>query len=1156
MKDYRAEHIQVLEGIEAVRKRPGMYIGGTGLDGLHHLIWEIVANSVDESLGGYCKNIDVVIESDNRIRVSDDGRGIPVDIHPKTKKSALETVLTMLHAGGKFDQKIYKSAGGLHGVGVSVVNALSRYLKAIVKRDGYVWMQEYKQGRAITDLKKGKATKETGTTIIFEPDPQIFPEIKWEVKRILDYLRHQAYLTPGLRINFIDERNNFRYSFYFEKGIKAFFEHLLLNKKPVIDDYIFISEKKENFEFECAFTYLESSETSEYFFTNNILNPEGGTHLSGFRSALVKTFNKVGTELGLVKESNGLVINAEDVRGGLVVIFSLRIPEPQFEGQTKAKLGNPEVKSLVDEALSKSLEEYLHKNPNNAKAILNRVLLNTQARKAAKAAREAVFKKRIQAGLTLSGKLADCSSRDPSKRELFVVEGDSAGGSAKQGRNRIFQAVLPLRGKILNVEKANLEKILKSQEIKNLIIALGTGFGKDFNLENLRYSKIIIATDADSVTGDTPVLVYDKSNDMLLFRRIENLAKDFEKSGNFSILTVDQLSKKAEVKDIIDFVVHPKRTPIYRIKTYSGYFIKITAFHSVYVYENGKIKTKRGDKIKEGDYLVFAKSLPRNDKEYIIDLKETIFKYHHHEDIRVKIPFSSRFKIPTSAWCDVPSKIWEEFKKKRVMLGFSRVKLGSKLNIYPLVLEQWENKIDNVMPRWGDFKNYLSALNIENLNSSINLHLPISEINAQDIPEDAEFYLCNHTRKIRTKFILDKKLAYLIGWYLGDGTKAFQKKNPNRFTLSIGEDKRKRYLKNLTKIIEEILNTKPIIEKRKNVCLLHFHSFSFRLLLEHFNLLGKKSFEKFIPDVFFNVKPEIQKALLRGLLESDGFIIVSKGKAVYGFHTSSRDLAEGIITIFRQLGIFPSYIIQKNKDHYSNGKLIRSNHLSYSVYVSTIDYLKKTKDVWQFHKSAKKLEDYLKKTNKDKSLGKYKFIKKISKDTVAIPVREINKIKVNDEFVYDITTTNNHNFVDSNGILLHNTDGSHIRTLLLTLFYRYLRPLIEQGFVYIAQPPLYKIVQGKEIYYAYNDEEKNEIVKKLSKNKKEIEVQRYKGLGEMNPEELWETTLNPEKRILKKVTIEDAEEADRLFTILMGQEVEPRKLFIETYAREVQNLDI
>ncbi|GIW67483.1 MAG: DNA gyrase subunit B [Candidatus Parcubacteria bacterium] len=655
MTDYRAEHIQVLEGIEAVRKRPGMYIGGTGLDGLHHLIWEIVANSVDEALAGYAKNIEVVIESENRIRISDDGRGIPVEIHPKTKKSALETVLTILHAGGKFDQKIYKSAGGLHGVGVSVVNALSKYLKAIVKRDGYVWTQEYKQGRAITELKKGKPSKETGTTIIFEPDPQIFPEIKWETKRILDYLRHQAYLTPGLRINFIDERNNFRYSFYFEKGLQSFFEHLILNKNPVIQDYIYFNEKGENFQLEVAFTYLENNEINEYFFTNNILNAEGGTHQLGFRSALVKIFNKVGSELGLIKETSGLTINSEDIRGGLIVILSLKIPEPQFEGQTKAKLGNPEAKNIVEDVVSRNLEEYLHKNPDKAKTILNRVLLNTQARKAAKAARETIFKKRIQAGLTLSGKLADCSSRDPEKRELFVVEGDSAGGSAKQGRNRIFQAVLPLRGKILNVEKANLEKILKSQEIKNLIIALGTGFGKDFNLEGLRYSKIIIATDADS-------------------------------------------------------------------------------------------------------------------------------------------------------------------------------------------------------------------------------------------------------------------------------------------------------------------------------------------------------------------------------------------------------------------------------------------------------------------------------------------------------------------------------------------DGNHIRTLLLTLFYRYMRPLIEQGFIYIAQPPLYKIQVGKEIYYAYSDAEKDKIIADLTQTKRRtsqtkrkqlqtletqaenksinIDVQRYKGLGEMNPEELWETTLNPEKRVLKKVTIEDAEEADRLFTILMGQEVEPRKLFIETYAQEVKNLDI
>ena len=631
--EYKAESIQVLEGIEAVRKRPGMYIGGTGLDGLHHLIWEVVNNSVDEALAGYAKNIEVRLEKENRVVVIDDGRGIPVDLHPKTKKSALETILTYLHAGGKFSHKVYKVSGGLHGVGVSVVNALSKYLKAIVKRDGFEWSQEYKRGKPVTPLKKGRKTTETGTTIIFEPDPEIFPEIRFERERILDYLKHQAYLTPGLRINFIDEREDyFAYSFYFEKGLQAFLKHLLLGRHPLFSDFFELNYRDEKIEINLIFTYLEHQETIEYFFTNNILNPEGGTHATGFHNGLIKAFTKVGEELNIFKNKN-LSLTTEDVKGGIVAILSLKIPEPQFEGQTKAKLGNPEVRSLVEGVFSEKLIEWLHKNPEKAKIILNRILTNVEARKAAKEAKEAVLKKRIQASLTLSGKLADCSSKNPEERELFIVEGESAGGSAKQGRDRRFQAVLPLKGKILNVEKAGLGKILKSEEIKNIILALGTGFGKDFNLENLRYSKIIIACDADS-------------------------------------------------------------------------------------------------------------------------------------------------------------------------------------------------------------------------------------------------------------------------------------------------------------------------------------------------------------------------------------------------------------------------------------------------------------------------------------------------------------------------------------------DGNHIRTLLLTLFYRYFRPLVEKGYIYIAQPPLYKIQVGKEIYYAYNDAEKDALIKELSKSRKNIDVQRYKGLGEMNPEELWETTLNPEKRVLKQVTLKDAEEADRLFNILMGQDVEPRRKFIETYAPEVQNLDI
>ncbi len=633
MSQYKAEDIQVLEGIEAVRKRPGMYIGGTGKEGLHHLIWEVVANSVDESLAGYCKNIDVVIENNNRIRVSDDGRGIPVDIHPKTKKSALETVLTYLHAGGKFSDKVYKVSGGLHGVGISVVNALSKYLKAIVYRDGFEWVQEYEKGVPKYPVKKLKPSKKNGTTIIFEPDNKIFEKIEFDRDLILDYLRHQAYLTPKLRINFFDKRkdSDFYYSFYFEGGIKSFLQHILKNKKLVNNHSIYLEYEGEEKKFEIAFNYTELPETKELAFTNNILNPEGGTHLIGARNALVRVFNDFAKELNLLKNNKNLI--SEDIRGGLYLIISLKMKDPQFEGQTKAKLGNPEVRSFVENNLFNLLKEYFGKNPEEVKNILQRLLINLEAREAEKSAKEAVFKKRISISTALSGKLADCSSKDFSKRELFIVEGDSAGGSAKQGRNRIFQAILPLRGKILNVEKANLTKMLKSKEIKDLIIALGTGIGKDFNLENLRYSKIIIACDADS-------------------------------------------------------------------------------------------------------------------------------------------------------------------------------------------------------------------------------------------------------------------------------------------------------------------------------------------------------------------------------------------------------------------------------------------------------------------------------------------------------------------------------------------DGNHIRTLLLTLFYRYFRPLIEQGFVYVAQPPLYKIIQGKEIYYVYTDEEKDSIIKKLSKNKKEIEVQRYKGLGEMNPEELWETTMNPEKRVLKKINIKDAEEADRLFSILMGTEVEPRRRFIEVNATEVKNLDI
>lgn len=497
MTEYTAKEIEVLEGLEPVRKRPGMYIGTTGPEGLHHLIWEVVDNSIDEALAGYAKNIKIRLLPDNFIEVEDDGRGIPVDIHEKTKKTALETVMTYLHAGGKFSNQVYKVSGGLHGVGVSVVNALSETLIAKVYRDGYVWLQQYKEGKPLGPVKRLEKTKKTGTVVTFKPDKKIFKEIEFDLERIISHIREQAFLTPGVRFFIFDERKNLKkYCFYFENGIKSFINYLLFSKKTIHKEVFYVNEKEgENF-IELALAYTEDNDSLELAFTNNIKNKEGGTHLTGFRSGLTKAINDFAREKKFLKEKDEN-FTGDDTREGIIAIVSVKIPNPQFEGQTKSKLGNPEIRSIVESIVYKRFKEFLEINETDAKYILNKISISAKARIAAKSAREAVLKKSSILGFGLPGKLADCSSRKKEEREIFIVEGDSAGGSAKQARDRHFQAVLPLRGKILNVEKASLDKILKSEEIKNLIIALGTGFGKDFKIENLRYSKIIIATDAD-----------------------------------------------------------------------------------------------------------------------------------------------------------------------------------------------------------------------------------------------------------------------------------------------------------------------------------------------------------------------------------------------------------------------------------------------------------------------------------------------------------------------------------------------------------------------------------------------------------------------------------------------------------------------------------
>ncbi len=495
-KDYDSGQIQVLEGLEPVRKRPGMYIGGTGVDGLHHLIWEIVDNGIDEALAGHATGVWVTLQADGGIKVFDDGRGIPVDIHPKTGKSTVETVLTVLHAGGKFGGGGYKVSGGLHGVGSSVVNALSTKLVVVVHKDGKRYEQEYERGVPKSDLKQTGKTDIRGTEITFYPDDTIFETTKINYDTVLNRLRHAAYLTKGIHTSLVDELTGQRYGFYFEGGIQSYVKHLNHGKEAVDDEVFYVDKTVDDVQVEIAMQYTEVYSETIKAFANNVFNPDGGTHLTGFRAALTRVINDYSRKNGLLKEKEEN-LSGEDTREGLTAVILVKLPDPQFEGQTKNKLGNPEIRGYVEQVLAEYLNYYLEEHPGIAKKVVGKALLAARARKAARAARDNILRKGVLEGASMPGKLSDCSSKDPANSEIYLVEGDSAGGSAKSGRDSKTQAILPLRGKVLNVERARLDKMLANNEILSLIKALGVGIEDSFDVSGLRYNRIIIMTDAD-----------------------------------------------------------------------------------------------------------------------------------------------------------------------------------------------------------------------------------------------------------------------------------------------------------------------------------------------------------------------------------------------------------------------------------------------------------------------------------------------------------------------------------------------------------------------------------------------------------------------------------------------------------------------------------
>ncbi len=1324
---YDARTIQVLEGADAVRKRPAMYIGDVSSRGLHHLVYEVVDNSVDEAMAGHCDKIDVTVHVDNSVTVTDNGRGIPVDMHKTQKKPAVEVVLTTLHAGGKFDHRSYKVSGGLHGVGVSVVNALSEWLEVEIKRDGKVYHQEYEQGKTASKLTVVGKAKTAGTSVTFKADKEIFKGvIEFSFETLSNRLRELAFLNKGLKITLEHEGKEKEAEFFYSGGIVSFVEHLNRNKNALHKKVIYFAGEKDGVSCEIALQYNDAYSENIFTFVNNINTIEGGTHLSGFKSALTRTVNQYCKNKNMLKSSD-VAISGEDIREGLTCVVSVKVPNPQFEGQTKTKLGNSEVEGIVASIVNENLSSYFEEHPSVANKAIEKAILAARAREAARKARELTRRKGALDSTSLPGKLADCSERDASLCELYIVEGDSAGGSSRQGRDRRFQAILPIKGKILNVEKARLDKVLANEEIRTIISALGTGVGEEFNLEKLRYHKIILMCDADSVTGDTPILLYDTKKQGIFFTQVGSFVDNCIEPSRYQIMSFSQESGKLEWRPIHQAIRHPLRTKIYSLKTYCGYEVKTTSCHSVYVYRDGKIQEIETSKIKTGDHLVFPVKLPRVDKEIEINLAKTLLaREEKRANISVRLKKGVVNEICDEAWVDLEESLWKDLQRRRESLGVSRFKMADLVGVYKTVVQQWETKVDNVMPQYGKLKLYLSQLDVGLGELDHSLYVPLNSWQGEGSNNGARFFLDNHTSQIKTRLKIDEALAYLMGWYLGDGSQGCYGKNPNRFTLAIGHDKNGRYTQRLRQVIKETLDAQTIVDRKGDGCIvLHFHSFTFKLLLEHLGLFDKKAHEKFIPDVFYNVSESVQKALLRGLVQSDGYIVVGRSKAkrygdrkVIGYCTSSLRLGQNLMYILRQLGIFPSIVRNRPKSHIRKGKLFKANHDKVDVCISTREQILALRDVWEDHKDAWKLKDWVVSTQSRGNWGRKTM--SISDDFVALEVKSIKEVSCKDKYVYDFSVPKNQNFIaGEGGVVLHNSDGSHIRTLLLTLFFKQMPQLIEKGNIYIAQPPLYKVKRGKreeyidtekqmnnflfdlgtegmvltrvkdkktfkdkqlkellnlvlgfdklagaierrgvklpkylgfrhkktkklpiymvkvegEAQFLYDDEELAKAIKKLEKElgkdveigeksghvvefyeardtekivekiekmgfkieqvfqpdastkkndfkmeseddikgldtlkecldyvqeiaRKGLHIQRYKGLGEMNPTQLWETTMDPATRTLLKVAMEDAVAANEMFTVLMGDQVEPRKQFIDKYALEVTNLDI
>ncbi|HRY22298.1 MAG TPA: ATP-binding protein [Candidatus Dojkabacteria bacterium] len=1064
---YKVSDIQVLKGLEAVRKRPAMYIGSTDKHGLHHIFTEILDNSVDEAIAGYCKNIWVTLNKDGSLTVKDNGRGIPVDKHPETKVSTLETVMTNLHAGGKFEKGAYKVSGGLHGVGMKCTNALSEWMQTTVHFDGGIYTQRYERGIPVEPVKRIGDTKETGTEHTFAPDPMIFSETEFDFDTIVKQCRQHAYLTAGLRISVIDqtEEEEKRYDLYFEDGIKSYVQFLNIDSKTIGEEPLYINKTDEDVVVEVAMQYTDGMEEDVRCYTNNIVNPEGGTHLAGFRTAVTSAFNNYAQKEELLKNVDGN-LSGDDVREGLTAVISVKVADPQFEGQTKIKLNNPEVKSIVARVVRDEITTYLEENPKEAKDIVGKAVLANKAKAAAKAARDAVIRKSALESTTLPGKLADCTSNDPTVSELFIVEGDSAGGCFS-GDTKVA---------LVDGRSISFLKLIEEQKqgktnycytiAKNRKIAISEIQNVRKTKSNTKVVKITLDNQEEIVcTPNHKFMLRDGS-----YKQAKNLTpkdslmpfnrKLSEKKGRITIEGYEMVFNPSDSKWIFTHLLSDR----YNLE--KNLYSKTPGTHKHHIDFN-KLNNR-------------PENIVRLDKEVHLKLHQKhISKTCHTEEVFEKLRILK--KTP-------------EFREK---MRQTMSKPQTRKLLSHNAKRQWENE---------EYKQYM-------------------------LEKFLAFYYTNEEYQKASQKRLNKAQK---DYWTKKGNRIKQSHRTSKYFETHPELK-----KELSKLAKEQWSDSNLLKWRSKQTKAQW--------TDEFRERRRKAYNKTYLDRGLKVMRSIYEQI--GELSEeiyDKVRIESKDKTLIKMSTIC--------------------------DRFFNGDYARLEDAvrNYNHKIVSIEYLKKRIDVYDLevphthnfalhsgvfvHNSAKQGRDrhtqaILPLRGKIMNTQKYRVDRVLSNN-------EFNDVTtalgVGIGETLDISKLRYHKIIIMSDA---DVDGLHITTLVLTLLFRFFKPLIKEGYVYVAQPPLHKVEIGKKKYYFINDADKDAFVKKAKQEGKVPVENRFKGLGEMNPDQLWETTMNPETRVLKRVEIQDAEEAEKTFEMLMGTEVPPRRRFIQTYAASA-NLDV